>query len=124
LALLGDILGLHEDHSMYYSFLDLEKNRPVNPFFDQAYRENVINFYCRTSVFEAVKGVYEKEVAVFKEWILKKIETGDTNVLDTEKLIQKREQIFDEFKATPLKAFHNDRKPTYKIIAEKLFEIF
>jgi len=117
-------LGLHEDHSMYYSFLDLEKNRPVNPFFDQAYRENVINFYCRTSVFEAVKGVYEKEVAVFKEWILKKIETGDTNVLDTEKLIQKREQIFDEFKATPLKAFHNDRKPTYKIIAEKLFEIF
>lgn len=124
LSLLGDVLGLCDDHSMYHSYCDLEKNRKVNPCFDEAYRENVLNFYCRAAIFEAVKGVYEKEVAVFRAWLFDKLETGTTDVTDTKPLEQAREQIINEFKATPLNVFQQEKITDKNQIMKKLLMFF
>jgi hypothetical protein len=42
LDLFGDVLSLHEDNSMFYSFLDLKKNREINPHFESALKEGLI----------------------------------------------------------------------------------
>ncbi len=124
LSILGDVLGLCDDHSMYHSYCDLKKNRKVNPCFEEAFKENALNFYCRTSVFEAVKGVYEKEVEVFETWILNKLSSGDTCVTDTDVLEQKRKEIFNQFKTTPLKAFHQEKKADIMEITKNLMVFF
>lgn len=124
LDIFGDVLGLHEDHSMYHSLLDLKKNREINPYFEDTLKDNVINWYCRTSAYEAVKGVYQKEFVVFKAWILNKLCVNDRNDVDMSSFAIEKERIFEAFKETPLEAFHKQQKPDYKTVLEKLMSIF
>ncbi len=123
LAVLGDALGLCEDYSMYHSFVDLGKNRKLNPYFGEAYKENVINFYCRTGVYEAVKGVYEKEADAFNNWAFKKLEEDNRELSYTDSLKQAKDLIFSEFKKTSLADFHINEKPDYKTVAVRLAEL-
>ncbi len=124
LDIFGDVLGLHEDNSMYYSLLDLKKNREVNPYFESALKDNVINWYCRTSVYEAVKGVYKKEFQVFKEWMLDKLCSNDRENADMSNFKKEEERILKEFKSIPLEEFHRNQKPDYKTVLERLSAVF
>ena len=124
LDLFGDVLGLHEDNCMYYSLLDLKKNREINPHFENTLKDNVINWYCRTSAYEAVKGVYKKEFSVFKDWMLDKLSSKDKSTPDMSGFKNEKERILEEFKKTPLEEFHKNKKPDYKAVIEKLLTVF
>lgn len=124
LCLFADTLALHEDNSMYHSLLELQKNRPVNPHFENTLKDNVINWYCRTSAYEAVKGVYQKEFSVFKEWMIKRLNSNDVNNMDMSRFPIEKERIFEEFKSVPLKEFHNSEKSGYKEVIENLLSAF
>lgn len=123
MSVLGDVLGLSEDYSMLASFQELGKNHKLNPYFEDAYKDNVINFYCRTGVYEAVKGVYEKEADVFNSWVFGKLDEGAVDFSFEEKLEDERKRIFAEFKKTPLECFKNIGKPDYKAVIHRLSEL-
>jgi len=124
LDLFGDVLGLHEDNCMYYSLLELKKNRKVNPHFENALKDNVINWYCRTSAYEAVKGVYIKEFSVFKEWMSGVLSSKDRKTPDMSSFKEEKARVFGEFRNTPLEEFHKNQKPDYKTVIEKLLPVF
>lgn len=124
LDLFGDVLGLHEDNCMYNSLLDLKKNREINPHFENALKDNVINWYCRTSAYEAVKGVYKKEFTVFKEWMLDKLSSNDRTNVDMSSFSKEKERILEEFKSIPLAEFHQNQKPDYKEVLKNLIATF
>ncbi|MBE7036538.1 MAG: hypothetical protein E7403_04520 [Ruminococcaceae bacterium] len=115
LDVMGDVLGLHEDNSLYYSLLDLQKNRPINPHFEDALKDNVVNWYCRSNVYEALQFVYKKEVQFFKNWVLEQLLNND-RTRNVECFAKAKEQIFEEFKKIPLKDFHQGKKPDYKTV--------
>ena len=123
LSLFADVLCLHNDNSMYHSFITLSKNRPVNPYFENALKDNVINWYCRTSAYEAVKGIYEKEYGVFKKWMTEQLDLCDRKTRNMENFAVEKERIFEEFKKTPLGEFHKCNKPSLKETVRKLQEI-
>lgn len=124
LDLFGDVLGLHEDNCMYNSLLDLKKNREINPYFENALKDNVINWYCRTNAYEAVKGVYKKEFTVFKEWMLDKLSSNDRTNVDMSSFSEEKERILEEFKSIPLAEFHQNQKPDYKEVLKNLIATF
>jgi len=123
LAVLGDALGLCEDYSMYNSFVDLGKNRKLNPYFEEAYKENVVNYYSRAGVYEVVKGVYEKEADAFNSWAFKNLEENNRVLSFTDELKCERDKIFSDFKNTPLDIFHVNEKPAYKTVVKRLAEL-
>lgn len=124
LGFFKETLGLHEDNSMYHSLLELKKNRPINPYFENTLKDNVINWYCRTSAYEAVEGVYIKEFLVFKKWIVNKLETNDRVNMDMSSFNKEKERIFEEFKSIPLKDFHIAEKRGYKEVIDSLLSAF
>ena len=104
----GDVLDAHEDYSMYATLCDQGKNRKVNPYFEDALKDNILNDYCRTAAFELVKFVYTKESAVFGKWVAGCIASGKAEAIPTEAFEAERTKIFDAFKALPLKDMHTD----------------
>ena len=124
LDVFADVLGLHEDNCMYHSLSDLKKNREINPHFESTLKDNVINWYCRTSAYEEVKGVYKKEFAVFKDWMFNKLSSNDRTDADMSGFAKEKERILEEFKSIPLEDFHKNQKPDYKAVIEKLLSEF
>lgn len=106
LAGLGDILDAHEDYSMYATLLHQGKNRPVNPYFADALKDNILNDYCRTAAFELVKFVYIKEADVLAGWMTDCMTAGEGMPVPAEEFNEARTRIFDEFKALPLAEMH------------------
>ena len=104
LAAFADVLDSHPDYSMYQTLCDQGKNRPVNPYFADALKDNLLNDYCRTAAFELVKFVYCKEAAVFENWVGDSLAIGKLQPADT--FETERTRIFDEFKALPFEKMH------------------
>ena len=123
LSVFSDVLGAHEDNSMYDSLAALSKNRPINPHFEDALKDNVVNWYCRTGAYEASKGVYEKEFEFFKNWMLKQLSDDNRKSRNTDEFEKAKERIFEEFKNTPLKDFHNENKPSIKEVAKRFSDM-
>lgn len=123
LSVFSDVLGVHEDNSMYDSLVALSKNRPVNPYFENTLKDNVINWYCRTGTYEAAKGVYQKEFAFFKDWMLKLLSDNDRESRNTDDFEKVKERIFEEFKQIPLKDFHKEAKPSIKEVSKRFLDM-
>ena len=123
LSVFSDVLGVHEDNSMYDSLVALSKNRPVNPYFENTLKDNVINWYCRTGTYEAAKGVYHKEFAFFKDWMLKLLSDNDRENRNTDDFEKVKERIFEEFKQIPLKDFHKEAKPSIKEVSKRFLDM-
>lgn len=124
LDLFGDVLSLHEDNSMFYSFLDLKKNREINPHFESALKDNALSWYCRQGIFEAVNGVYKKEFEIFKNWVIERLDSNDRQSVAHDYFYEEKNRIFEEFKAIPMEEFHKCKKPDYKEVLEKLLSVF
>lgn len=120
--LFADALNLHEDNSMYQSFVKLGKNRTVNPHFENTLKENVVNWYCRTSAYEVVKYVYKNEVQVFRNWVLEQLDTDNKAGKCTAYFEDEKKKIFGEFKKIPLSDMTSERL-SYKVVLEKLLEL-
>lgn len=123
LSVFSDVLGAHEDNSMYSSLAALSENRPVNPCFENALKDNVVNWYCRTGAYEAAKGVYQKEFAFFKAWMLKQLSDSNRENRNTDEFEKVKERIFEEFKQTPLKDFHKEEKPSIKEVSKRFSDM-
>ena len=106
LEALADVLDSHEDYSMFKTLCDQGRNRKVNPFFEDALKDNLLNNYCRTAAYELVKYVYCKESGVFAGWIRDCIAAGKAESLPADVFEKDRIRIFDEFKALPLADMH------------------
>ncbi len=58
LRLLGDLMGEHEDYSIYASLQRLATVAPVNPVFEDTLKENSSCDYHRTYAYENIKALY------------------------------------------------------------------
>jgi len=99
----ADVLSAHSDNSMYETLCHQGKNRPVNPYFEDALKDNILNDYCRTAAYELVKFVYTKEADVLSAWA-ESAQPGDA--IPAEDFLAARAKIFEEFKTTPLAEMH------------------
>ena len=123
LSVFSDVLSVHEDNSLYHSFTALSKNRPINPYFENTLKDNVINWYCRTSIYEAAEGIYKKEFAFFKDWMIKQLTDGNRDNRNTDDFQKAKDDIFTEFKNTPLKDFHKQQKPSVKEVSKRFLDM-
>ena len=123
LGALADILGTHEDYSMYATLCHQGKNRPVNPCFEDALKDNILNDYCRTAAFELVKFVYTKESAVFGQWVADCIAAGKAEAIPAEAFEAERTKIFDAFKAQPLQDMHAEAPCDLYTAIDRVLEV-
>lgn len=93
----------HGDYSMYETLCHQGKNRPVNPYFEDTLKDNILNDYCRTAAYELVKFVYAKEADVLAAWA-ENSKPGEA--IPAEDFLAERAKIFDDFKALPLAEMH------------------
>jgi len=106
---LGKVLDAHKDYSMYETLCHQGKNRKVNPFFEDALKDNLLNDYCRTAAYELVTFVYCKEAAVYSKWVADCVAAGEGTAVPAEAFEAERSRIFEEFKALPLKDMHTEK---------------
>jgi len=97
----AQVLSAHSDYSMYETLRHQGKNRKVNPYFEDALKDNILNDYCRTAAYELVAFVYTKEADVLAAWV-QNSEKGEA-IPD---FLAERAEIFDGFKVLPLKDMH------------------
>ena len=83
LEALGDLLALSDDYSMAASLRQLEKAEDfeglpatLNGHTEQTLKGNAENGYCRSHHYELVKYVYGKEAAIFWDYVLGQLESG------------------------------------------------
>lgn len=111
LQLLGKVLTLNNDFSVYQSLKELEKVAPVNPRFEVTLKKNIYNYYCWQGAYELVQYIYLKEGQLVFDWI-KNAETGtEANFAESMEAITKC------YMETPLA----DMQPAEKYSAEILF---
>lgn len=96
LELFAQLLATREEFSVYHTVEGLKRTSRVNPHFPDAVKDNLINWYCRSSVYEAVRYVYLPEMKVFCKTILE--HPRDTYPDFTED----KKCIFDQFLARKL----------------------
>ncbi len=99
----AELLSAHEDYSMYKTLCHQGQNRPINPYFEDALKDNILNDYCRTAAYELVKFVYTKEAAALGAWMTDCIRGGTYKAPDFTETLQ---TVFDAFKAVPLASMH------------------
>lgn len=104
LAAFAELLACHEDYSVYGTLQDQGKNRKVNPYFEEALKENILNNYCRTAAYELVQHVYLQESAAFGAWVGQCLTEKQGKPLPTEQFEAARSKIYAEYKVLPLKA--------------------
>ena len=88
LDLLEKILSAHKDFSLYDTLSYIMEKPYAFKNFEKTLKNNTINYYCRTSIYESVKEVYKEEVAFAQQLILSCVESGKYD----EGLVQ----VFDE----------------------------
>jgi hypothetical protein len=107
---LCDLLELSPDYSMAASLKRLETADPlggidphVNSHTELTLKGNAENSYCRSHHYELARHVYTKETAVFWDYVLGRIESGDRAEWEMPSdFSQKARVIEDAFYATPL----------------------
>ncbi len=113
IALFADIMALHDDYSLYQSLTALGKNRPVNPHFEEALKDNVINWYCRSASYEATKYVYLPEFAVFRNWVETQL-TTENRLGAAMEFDKERKEILDGFKKVSFKDMQPEKIRTFE----------
>lgn len=69
LGLMGELLSLHEDYSLYASLEKLSEEAPVTEGFEQTLKRNAMARYCRSYVAELARFLYPKEAKVVLDWL-------------------------------------------------------
>jgi len=101
-----EVLNTHADYSMLETLREQGKDRPVNPFFAEALKENLLNKYCRTAAYELAAYVYRKEADVLGDWIVRCVAEGQTGAFPTAEFQQAQDKIRREFMELPFEAMH------------------
>jgi hypothetical protein len=115
LAVMGDILAMSDDFSMYASLCKLSNAKELNgiqpmlnPHSEQTLKgntesENGYYQYCRSHQYELAQYVYRSELTAYWNWVLKRIKSGDRTEWKRPLEFDEQEKlIVDRFYATPL----------------------
>ena len=124
LALLRDILALHDDFSMHASLEKLAAVHAVNPSFEQTLKGNGENSYCRTFIYELFDHYYLPQWALYQQWVEERLASGDIKRPMKPSSPLPIQQIVDHFYETPLAEMAPpatvDRSAAYRTILEQL----
>ncbi len=96
LELFARVLALHEDFSALQTYENLKSVSPVNPCFERAFKDNLINGYCRSSVYESARFVYLPEMKA----LFNALSTHSPDRLPD--FSEEKERIFKDFLEMPL----------------------
>lgn len=110
LAVMGDVLAMSDDFSMFASLNRLSKAKELNgiqpvlnPHSEQTLKGNAENGYCRSHQYELLQYVYKPELDAYWNWVLKRIKSGDRTEWKRPLEFGKQEKIIvDRFYETPL----------------------
>ena len=82
---------------MYRTLLEQGKEKAVNPYFEEALKENLLNRYCRTAAYELVKAVYTQEADVLESWIFQCVKEGTASEFPKEEIVRQQQNIEAQF---------------------------
>lgn len=120
---LAELLNTHEDYSMYATLQDQGKNRKVNPYFEDALKDNILNDYCRTAAYEPVKFVYCPEADALDKRLTECLATGEEFKICKKTFEEERTNIFDAFKEMPLQAMQPDGRSNLSEVVSRMLTI-
>lgn len=104
LDIMGNLLTLNDDFSVYSTLKELEKTAPTNPYFEITLKRNICNGYCSQAANELVNEMFIPEgEAVFDALINS---TDDT----LPNLSRERMAIFESFLEKPLKDMQSESR--------------
>ena len=114
LDIMGNLLTLNDDFSIYHTLKELEKTAPTNPNFEITLKRNICNGYCSQAANELVNEMFIPEgEAVFDALINS---TDDT----LPNLSLERTAIFERFMETPLEDMKTLNKGNIKEVFIKV----
>lgn len=110
LSVMGDVLAMSDDFSMYASLCKLSDAKELNgvqpmlnPHTEQTLKGNAENGYCRSHQYELLQYVYRPELTVYWNCILKQIKSGNRTEWKRPAEFGEQEKIIvDRFYETPL----------------------
>lgn len=100
LGLLTDLLGTHDDYSMFASLAKLRDVTETNPNFEQTLKENSECYYCRSGIYENAKCLYIPEMKLLYSEVKKSVENNE--LLDKKVIIEGKAEIRRRYFNTPL----------------------
>lgn len=128
LALLRDLLALHEDFSMNASLDKLAAIHAVNPCFEQTLKGNGENSYCRTYIYELFDHYYLPQWNLYTQWVTTRMAGKDRQSPMQPNPPLSIQRIVDDFYAKPLAEMAppetTDREAAYRSILEELLVLF
>ena len=116
-----EVLGAHEDYSLYKTLCCLEAVAKTNPQFEEVLKSNATCDYCRSYIYENAKHLYLPEMqALFAAVVSSAREGGDVNraaVKAAAEDLQKR------FFATPLAQMQEKARSLSSVLEDAACEI-
>ena len=103
---LSELLGSHEDYSLYASLCKLETVTETNPSFEHTLKENAECEYCRAYIYENAKYLYLPEMKLLFLEISKAAESCAD--IDTQAIKNGCDTIRESFFSIPLKDMKKD----------------
>lgn len=96
MELFARVLALREEFSACHTLEQLKTVSPVNPHFEGALKDNLINGYCRSSVYESARFVFLPELKALFDGLETHSPEAPPNYTE------QSARIFEEFFQTPL----------------------
>ena len=100
MRLLAELLGSHEDYSLYRSLEALKRVSDTNPNFERTLKNNAECGYCRSFIYENAEYLYVPELELLLGELRKAVRNGEE--LDREAVDRGFERIKERYFATPL----------------------
>ena len=104
MAVMSDLLSLHEDHSLLATLRRTEATAPTNPAFEVTLKRNIANDYCTQPACELMSAIFIPEAKAYFDWLA----AGKT---DPEPLRPLRDGLYEAFYQTPLAALQPQSVP-------------
>lgn len=124
LELLMKVLSLHQDYSLYQTLLDVNATQKVYDGFEITLKNNTINWYCRTGIYESVKEVFIPEFDAMQNVLNECLETGEFNQSRIEKFAEISEDIVKDYLKKPLSQSHSDKEYSLQDVIRECREFF
>lgn len=118
LDIIGDVLGTHEDFSMYATLCHLNETEAVPAAFEGTLKRNLLNGYCRQQAFEPTKRLYPAECHLLLDTLR---ESGE--LPDRGEVLTQRQALMDTFMQTPLAAMQTRTTESFASLVSRAADI-
>lgn len=121
ISILGQVLALHPDYSMFASLQRLGSQRSIHPDSEDVLKGNAENSYCRSFIAEFYPALYQPEAEFYCHWLQKTLQKEDDSPAAAEEFQAAAAQIREQFYATPLASFAPDPQSWLPKMRSKIF---